>query len=166
MPSRTIFLFLVLVNLFLAGYAQTANENKPASSSLLHGKGKLSFKVNGTNYRSDSTQTKCWTSTNVPLAILWARSETISISWQIQDFHSKGTYRIDNDKKGKINFTINGTTYWIRKTDGTNYLNITVTGTRDKFSVKLLSGSFEGVAEDKDGNKIHITNGVFITEDI
>lgn len=76
------------------------------------------------------------------------------------------SYKLDGDKKGTINFTIGGKTYWTKSVTGDNYLNITITDIRDKYSVKLLSGSFEGVLEDKEGNKVQITEGTFVTNDI
>jgi hypothetical protein len=77
-----------------------------------------------------------------------------------------GAYRVDNDSNGKLNFTLRGKTYWVRDVDGTNYLNIRITGVKEKYNVKLLSGTFEGVLADKDGNKVRITEGVFVTSDI
>jgi hypothetical protein len=162
-----LFILIILFHCgFRGSYAQTINENKPSNASLMQGKGIVSFKLNGKSYKSDSSQTKCWTSANVPLAILWAKGASINLSWQIQNFNGKGSYRLDNDSKGKINFTLDGKTYWVRKTDGSNYLDIVITGIKDKYSVKLLSGTFEGVLEDKDGNKVHITQGIFMTSDI
>lgn len=133
---------------------------------MLKGLGTLSFKLNGKYYQANKDQTKCWTTANVPLAILWAKGEGLDISWQIQNMQGKGTYRIDKDSAGAINFTIGTKTYWIRKTDGSTYLNITISTIRDKYNVKLLSGSFEGVLEGKDGVKVKITEGRFTTEGI
>ncbi|MDP4264847.1 MAG: DUF6252 family protein [Bacteroidota bacterium] len=166
MLSRLFILLIVSNSWFVDSSAQTINENKPSNASLLQGKGTLSFKINGKLYRSDSSQTKCWTSPNVPLAILWGKGLSINISWQIQNYNGKGAYRLDNDSKGKINFTLEGKTYWVRKTDGSNYLDIVITGIKDNYSVKLLSGTFEGVLEDGDGNKVRITQGVFVTNGI
>jgi len=164
---RLAILFLVAV---LAGSpdskAQTLYESKPSSASLAKGKGMVSFKLDGRSYKTDSTQTKCWTTSNVELAMLWAKGTNMNISWQIQNVKGKGIYRIDQDSKGSLNFTINDKKYWIRKTDGSNYLNIVITGIRDMYNIKLLSGTFEGVLEDKDGNKVSVKDGVFVTEGI
>ena len=122
--------------------------------------------MNGQTHTTDSTETKCWTSSNVSIAMLWAKGTGINISWQIQGFKDMGAYRVDNDSKGRLNFTLQGKTYWIRDTDGSNYLNIRVTGVKEKYNVKLLSGTFEGILSDKEGNKVRITDGVFVTRDI
>jgi hypothetical protein len=78
----------------------------------------------------------------------------------------KNSYKLDGDSKGTINFTIAGKTYWTRSVMGDNYLDIIVTGIKNKYSLKLLSGTFEGVLEDKDGKKVQITEGKFVTDDI
>jgi hypothetical protein len=129
----------------------------------MKGKGSLSFKLNNHTYQSDSTQTKCWTSDKTPSAILWAKGLDINVSWQIQNVTGKGIYRIDKDSKGTINITTGNKTYWIRKTDGSNYLNITIADIREVYGVKLLSGTFEGIVEDKEGNKVQVIAGRFTT---
>ncbi len=160
-----LLLILLLVGTFCC-QAQTPHKNKPSDPSLIKGKGVLSFKLNGKLYRSNPLQTKCWSSNSVPLAVLWARGDGIDISWQIQHLNGKGVYQIDQDSSGLVNFTIAEKIYWVRKTDGSNYLHITVTSVKDKYNLKLLSGVFEGVLEDKQGNKVRITEGRFTTEDI
>ena len=90
----------------------------------------------------------------------------LSVSMQIQNMTGEGTYKLDGDSKGSVNFTINGKTYWTRSVMGDNYLNVTVTSTKNQATVILLSGIFEGVLEDKDGNKVQITEGKFTTESL
>jgi hypothetical protein len=164
--GKISLLIVVMFGLLTCAISQTANISKPSTQSLTKGKGTLSFKMNGQLFKTDSTETKCWTSSNVSIAMLWAKGANISISWQIQHFNDMGAYRVDNDSKGKLNFTLQGKTYWIRDVDGSNYLNIRITGVKEKYNVKLLSGTFEGVLADKDGNKVRITEGVFVTSDI
>jgi len=163
---QKILLVVIAVTAFFNVHAQTVNGSRPSDPSLMKGKGNLSFKLNGQLYKTDSTQTKCWTTSTVPLAMLWAKGNGLNISWQIQNMQGLTTYRIDKDSKGSINFTIGNKTYWVRKVDGSNYLNIVITGIKDLYSVKLLSGTFEGVLEDKDGNKVQITEGKFTTKGI
>jgi hypothetical protein len=164
---KKFFLLIIAATLFLYNSsAQTPNASKPSAPSLMKGKGTLSFKINGQLYNSDSTQTKCWTTATVPLAMLWAKGNNINISWQIRDMQGTGSYRIDKDSKGSINFTINNKTYWVRKTDGSNYLNISITNVKEVYTVKLLSGTFEGILEDKDGNKVQVIDGKFNTKGI
>jgi hypothetical protein len=98
--------------------------------------------------------------------MLMAKGEGLSISWQMGYQEGTKSYKLDGDKKGTINFTIGGKTYWTKSVLGDNYLNITITEIKDKYTVRLLSGTFEGVLEDKEGNKVQITEGRFVTNDI
>ena len=88
------------------------------------------------------------------------------VSWQMGYTSGQADYKLDGDKKGTINFTIDGKTYWTRSVTGDNFLDIKITEAKNKYNVILLSGTFEGVLEDKEGNKVQITEGKFITEDI
>ena len=83
---------------------------------------------------------------------------------QIQNMTGEGTYKLDGDSKGTINFTINGKTYWTRSVLGDDYLNVIITSTKSMGTLVLLSGTFEGVLEDNDRNKVQITEGRFTTE--
>jgi hypothetical protein len=147
------------------------NDNREAASKsrpkgITRGKGSLSFKLDGQLYETNPQRTKCWTTTGIPLAMLMAFGDGLSISWQMGFTADQKSYKLDGDKKGNINFTIGQKTYWTRSVRGDNYLNITITEIKDKYNVLLLSGTFEGVLEDKEGNKVQITEGRFITEDI
>jgi hypothetical protein len=133
---------------------------------LMRGKGSLSFKLDGKLYATDPLHTKCWTSANIPLVMLMATGEGLNISWQMGYNSRQDEYRLDSDKKGTLNFTIDGKMYWTRSVLHDDYLDIHFTEVKDKYSVKMLSGTFEGVLEDKDGHKVHITEGKFVTEDI
>jgi hypothetical protein len=166
MRQKIILLAVVIAASVLYGNAQTVNTNKPSSPALSQGKGTLSFKLNGKVYHTDTSRTKCWTTPNIPVAILWSSGSGLDISWKILDIKGKGIYKIDRDSRGSVNFFIAGKTYWIRKTDGSNYITITITAMKDLYGVKLLSGTFEGIIEDKDGNKVQITEGKFTTEGI
>jgi hypothetical protein len=163
---RKTTLFILFVLMTFCCIAQTPYNNQPSDPSLIKGKGELSFNINGKLYKSNPTQTKCWTTANVPIAVLWSKGEGIMVSWQIQDMRGKGIYKLNKDSSGTANFTIAGNTYWVRRTDGSNYLNITITAIANKYNLKLLSGFFDAVLEDKNGRKIRITEGRFITSDI
>jgi hypothetical protein len=140
--------------------------SKSRSKSLTQGKGSLSFKLDGQLYETNPQRTKCWTTSSIPLVMLMAFGDGLSVSWQMGYKADQRSYKLDGDKKGTINFTIGKKMYWTRSVRGDNYLNITITGIKDKYSVQLLSGTFEGVLEDKEGNKVQITEGRFVTEDI
>ena len=178
--SITRLLALLLTVIVFSCGGQTAKETAPAvkeenkarpdekraKMDLTRGKGSLSFKLDGQLYETDPLHTKCWTTTNIPLAMLMAKGEGLNISWQMGYQEGTKSYKLDGDKKGTINFTIGGKTYWTRSVLGDNYLNITITEVKDKYTVRLLSGTFEGVLEDKEGNKVQITEGRFVTNDI
>ena len=166
MRQKFFLLTVVIAASILYGNAQTVNTNKPSSPALSKGKGSLTFKLNGKFYQTDTSHTKCWTSPTIPVAILWSSGNGLDVSWKILDIKGKGIYKIDRDSRGSVSFFIAGKTYWIRKIDGSNYLTITVTGMKDLYGVKLLSGTFEGIIEDKDGNRVQITEGKFTTEGI
>src|SRR5687767_1795664 len=87
------------------------NDNREAASKsrpkgITRGKGSLSFKLDGQLYETNPQRTKCWTTTGIPLAMLMAFGEGLSISWQMGFTADQKSYKLDGDKKGNINFTI------------------------------------------------------------
>lgn len=150
----------------VAADAKDTTPSRPPREKRTNGKGSLSFKLNGQLYETDPKQTKCWSTVNIPAAMLIAKGDGLSVSWQMHYDKDQTTYRLDKDKKGTVNFTIGGKTYWTKSRLGDNYLDIKFTTVKDKLSLILLSGTFEGVLEDKEGNKVQITEGRFETEDI
>jgi hypothetical protein len=140
-------------------------EGKRPKLDLTKGKGSLSFKLDGQLYETDPLHTKCWTTVNIPLAMLMSKGDNgLRVSWQMGYKEGTKSYKLNGDKDGTVNFTVGGKTYWTKLSR--DYLNITITEIKDKYSVRLLSGTFEGVLEDKDGNKVQITEGRFVTNDI
>lgn len=173
------FLLIAMTILFFSCQEQPAKETAAVQSdskdtttpkskrpNLSRGKGSLSFKLNGQLYETDPAKTKCWSTTTIPLAMLMSRGEGLSVSWQMGYTTGQSDYKLAGDKQGTVNFTIAGKTYWTRSVKGDNYLDIKITSANNKYNVILLSGTFEGVLEDKDGNKVQITEGKFVTEDI
>ena len=170
---RNYFFFLFLSLLLIscnsndkkkAGAEDAANTPRPVTGTH-KSIGSLSFKLNGELFEADPAHVKAWTTTQIPLAMLMARNDKgLSVSMQIQNMTGEGTYKLDGDSKGTINFTINGKTYWTKSVAGDNYLDVVVTNTKSQATVVLLSGSFEGVLEDKYGNKVQVTEGKFTTE--
>ncbi len=153
-----------------AASAKEDNSTNPVKRSPNHdltkGKGSVSFKLDGVLYQTDPEHTKCWSANSIPLAMMMARGEGLLVSWQMGYKEGEKSYKLDNDSKGTVNFTIGDKTYWTKSVLGDDYLDIKITNVKDKYTIKMLSGTFEGVLEDKDGNKVHITEGVFITDDI
>ncbi|MBK8608931.1 MAG: hypothetical protein IPL84_02995 [Chitinophagaceae bacterium] len=176
----SMYIFISLTVFFFSCNGQSSTENSASAKEsgknnsvkrspnhdLAKGKGALSFKLDGVFYKTDPAHTKCWSANNIPLAILMAKGDGLSISWQMGYKAGETDYKLDGDSKGTINFTFGDKTYWTRSVLGDDYLNIKITEVKDKYTVKMLSGTFEGVLQDKEGNKIHITEGIFITDDI
>ncbi len=177
-------LIIICVPTLLFACGQSANKNNTATTtatagndttprtaskrpgkSMMQGNGIVSFKLDGQLYETDPTTTKCWTTSSIPLAMMMAKGKDMSVSWQIQ--HTKGwdNYKIDSDAKGTVGFKIGEKMYWVRSR-GSNYLNIQITSTKNIGTVLLLSGTFDGVLEDKDGNKVQVTEGKFTTESL
>jgi hypothetical protein len=90
----------------------------------------------------------------------------LSVSMQIHNMKGEGAYKLDSDSKGGMNITVIGKTYGIRSVMKDDYINVVITGIKTLGPVLLLSGTFEGVLEDKDRNKVQITGGRFTTESI
>ena len=150
-----------------AGSGQEVTKPGGPGSGKHKSVGSLSFKLNGELFEADPARAKAWTTSQVPLAMLMARNDKgLSVSMQIHNMTGEGTYKLDGDSKGSVNFTINGKTYWTRSVMGDNYLDLVITSTKNQSTVVLLSGTFEGVLEDKDGNKVQITEGRFTTESL
>lgn len=169
------FSFLIgLVILFLSACKGNGQKSSDPSSTLPQpfikakhvSKGSLSFKLDGQLYEADPGHAKAWMTGQMPLALFMASNDkgmTVSMNLNIT---GEGDYKIDSDKKGTVGFTVNDKMYWVRSVTGENYLNLHITKTAKLYSIIMLSGSFDGVLEDKDGNKVQITEGQFSTESI
>lgn len=148
------------------GAGDIINPSRPATGAH-KSVGSLSFKLNGKLFEADPAHAKAWMTTQSPLAMLMAKNDKgLSVSMQLYNIQGEGNYKIDGDRKGTLNFTINEKTYWTRSVMGDDYLNVVITSTKSQATVILLSGTFEGVLEDKDKNKVLITEGKFITESL
>lgn len=173
MKSNIFFLSLCLL-LFSCNDAdkKTGNSHdvmKPERPSLGNHKsvGSLSFKLNGEFFEADPSRAKAWTSNGIPLAMLVAKNDKgLSVSAQIKNFNNEGTYKLDSDSKGGASFTVNGKTYGTLSVMKDDCLNVVITGIKTLGPVLLLSGTFEGVLEDKDRNKVQITEGRFTTKSL
>lgn len=171
MRNNIFFLYLYLL-LFSCnnvdkktGNSQEVTKSERPSFGNRQSVGSLSFKLNGEFFEADPAHAKAWTSTGVPLAMMQAKNDKgLSASMQINNFKGEGAYKIDRDSEGGMNITVNGKTYGIRSVMKDDYLNVVISNIKTLGPVLLLSGTFEGVLEDKDGNKVRITEGRFTTE--
>lgn len=128
--------------------------------------GSFSFKLNGEYHEADPAHAKAWKTAQSPLALLLARNDKgLSVSWQLY-ITGEGDYKIDDNSKGTLSFNINDKTYWVASKGNGDYLDVHITKATEQATVILLSGTFEGVLEDREGNKIQITEGTFMTESI
>jgi hypothetical protein len=166
------FFFLLLFSCDNNAEKKTGNNQeltKPETPSLGNRQsvGSLSFKLNGEFFEADPAHAKAWTGAGVPLAILSAKNDKgLSVSMQVHNMKGEGVYKLDSDSKGGMNITVNGKTYGIRSVMKDDYLNVVISDIKTLGAVLLLSGTFEGVLEDKDGNKVQITEGKFTTESL
>ncbi len=169
-----LFLFFFLLLFSCDNNADKKNNNsrkitKPEQPSLgsRQSVGTLSFKLNGELFEADPSQAKAWTSNGIPLAMLVAKNDNgLSVSAQIKNFNNEGTYKLDSDSKGGASFTVNGKIYRTLSVMKDDYLNVVISGIKTLGPVLLLSGTFEGVLEDRDRNKVQITEGRFTTESL
>ena len=147
--------------------ATPSSGQPPGLQNKRESRGTLSFKLNGELFEADPANAKAWTGTGVPLALLTGKNDKgLSVSMQMQNFKGEGSYKLDSDRNGGMSITVNGKTYGIRSVMKDDYLNVVITGSKTLGPVLLLSGIFEGVLEDKDGNKVQITEGRFTTESL
>jgi hypothetical protein len=173
--ARLLILFLFFFFLFSCDNnadKKTGNRQevtKPETLSLGNRQsvGSLSFKLNGEFFEADPAQAKAWTGKGVPMAILKAsNNKGLDVSMQVEDMKGEGTYKLNCDSRGGINITVNGKTYGLHKAMKEDYLNVVITGIKTVGPVLLLSGTFEAVLDDNEGNKVRITEGKFTTESI
>jgi hypothetical protein len=150
------------------GQHPKAKSGKPAGlQNNRESLGTLSFKLNGQFFEADPANAKAWTGKGVPLAILKAsNNKGLDVSMQVENMTGEGTYKLKCDSRGGISITVNGKTYGLHKAMKEDYLNVVITGIKTVGPVLLLSGTFEAVLDDNEGNKVQITEGRFTTERI
>jgi hypothetical protein len=139
----------------------------PGLQNKRESRGTLSFKLNGELFEADPAQSKAWTGNGVPLALLTGKNDKgLFVSMQMQNFKGEGAYKLDSDRNGGMSITVNGKDYGIRSVMKDDYINVVISDIKTLGPVLLLSGTFEGVLEDKDRNKVQITEGRFTTESL
>lgn len=125
-------------------------------------KGAMSFHFNNHLYTANPVHAKGYAMKQTGYGFINAASSDEGFLVGIELFvKGKGGYSIKRDEDGKINFTINNVMYWVRMPG--DYLNVEITGVRQAGPLLLLDGTFEGVVEDKEGNKAKVTDGKFST---
>lgn len=136
----------------------------PPAKIKTGGKGSFSFRLDGVLVESDPSRTKCWSTINVPLAMMMARGERMTAGWQMPYTKGQTSYRLDAGAAG-ASFTVDGKNYATRQKKE-NYINVEVTNVKEYYNVYLLSGTFEGMVQDNDGKTFTVTEGKFVTESL
>ncbi len=126
--------------------------------------GSLSFRCNGSLYTANSTHARGYVVKQTSVGYInGANNENMVIGIEWKGVERPGTFSICN-KQDKAEFSINHKTYSVRQTG--NYLKIKISDIKQHGAFLLLTGTFEGQLEDKNGNKITITDGKFATHSL
>ena len=132
-----------------------------ASPKIIKSAGFLTFRCNGQLYTADSAHARGYAVKQTAVAyISGANSETMVIDIEWKSVKGPGTFFI-NSKESKAEFTVNHKTYSLKQTGA--YLKIVISSIKLQGAFILLSGTFEGQLQDKNGNKAKITEGHFET---
>jgi hypothetical protein len=130
-------------------------------SQTVKSSGALSFRCNGQLYSADSGHARAYSVKQTATGYINAANKDdmiTGIEWQA--IKGPGTFYITN-KAGKADFTINHKTYSVKQ-DG-DYVKIVISNVKQQGAFLLLSGTFEAQLQDKNGNKVKITEGRFET---
>jgi hypothetical protein len=123
--------------------------------------GSLVFRCNGQLYTADSIHARGYAVKQTSVAYInGANSETMVIDIEWKGVKGTGTFFI-NSKESNAEFTINHKTYSLKQSG--SYLKIVIVRAKQQGAFILLSGTFEGQLQDKNGNKATITEGRFET---
>ena len=122
--------------------------------------GTLRFQANGQLYTADTTHARGYAIKQTTLAYINGANAEMVIGIEWKGVKGPGIYSIDM-RSGKAEFTINHKSYIPKQAE--DYLKITVLSAKQQGAFLLLNGTFEGQLQDRNGNKLKITAGVFET---
>jgi hypothetical protein len=125
--------------------------------------GLLRFQANGQAYTADSTHARGYAVKQTALAYINGANGEMVIGVEWKGVKGPGTYTIDV-RTGKAEFTINQKSYLPAAPD--DYLKVTLTSVKQQGAFLLLNGTFEGQLQDRSGNKLRITAGIFETRSL
>jgi hypothetical protein len=125
--------------------------------------GALHFRVNGQLYMADSTHARGYAVNQTALAYINGANREMVIGMEWPGVKGPGIFSIDT-RIGKAEFTIDHKTYFPRQAG--DYLTVTVRTAKQQGAFLLLSGTFEGQLQDRNGNKLKITDGFFETRSL
>ena len=151
MKRILLFAFIVLAGGVIS-YGQAAN---------MKTKGFLSFRIEGLTYKADSSHARAYSIKATRNAFLsGANQSNMIMDLQWDKYNGVGTYII-NKSQGKAELVINHQTYTFIRPD--DFIKVTITGIREKGTLLLLKGNFEGRLRDRNGKEINISEGKFET---
>lgn len=122
--------------------------------------GSLRFQANGQLYTADSTHARGYAVKQTSMAYINGASNDMVIGIEWKGMNGPGIYTIDI-RAGKAEFSLNHKSYFPKQAN--DYLKVVVRSIKQQGALLLLSGSFEGQLQDRAGNKLKITAGIFET---
>lgn len=131
--------------------------HNPASIGILR------FRVNDQLYTADSTHARGYAVKRTSLAQINGANSNMVIGIQWKGVKGLGVYAIDA-RNGTAEFSINSKTYTLKEAG--DYLKVTVKAAKQQGAFLLLGGTFEGQLQDRNGNKLKITEGFFETRSL
>ncbi|THU36091.1 hypothetical protein FAM09_22155 [Niastella caeni] len=136
----------------------------PAQLSAIAANGKsigtLNFRANGQLYTADSTHARGYAVKQTSIAYINGASNNMVIGIEWKGVKGPGTFSI-GIREGKVEFTLDHKTYFPQQAG--DYLKVTVKTVKQLGAFLLLNGTFEGQLQDRNGNKLKITEGNFET---
>ena len=122
--------------------------------------GALHFQANGQLYTADSTHARGYAVKQTTMAYINGANQEMVIGIEWKGVKGPGVFTIDI-RAGKAEFTINHKSYYPQQAG--DYLKITVLSAKQQGAFLLLNGTFEGQLQDRNGNKLKVTAGIFET---
>jgi hypothetical protein len=122
--------------------------------------GTLRFQANGQLYTADTTHARGYAVQQTTLAYINGASADMVIGIEWKGVKGPGIYSIDT-RAGKAEFTINHKSYFPKQAG--DFLKVTVLSAKQQGAFLLLNGTFEGQLQDRNGNRLKITAGIFET---
>ena len=148
--------FLIVLLIVATAFNTTASQENTVKS-----KGSLSFQCNGEWFHADSIHARAYALKHAGTVFInGANADNMIVNIQAEGINGKGTFVI-TEKNGRAEFTINHKTYFLKGQE--NYIKMVVSQVKLQGTFLLLSGTFDGLLQDKNGNKIKLAQGLFET---
>jgi hypothetical protein len=125
--------------------------------------GALRFQANGQAYTADSTHARGYAVKQTSLAFINGANSDMVVGVEWKGVKGTGVYTIDT-REGKAEFSINHKSYFPAAPG--DYLKVILTSVKQQGAFLLLNGTFEGQLQDRNGNKLIITAGIFETRSL